>query len=164
MIRLLLMLVLLLPTAAVAEVTPETCAPFYQALNAVPHESIFQQDGLFVSQGFEIGVNGCMVVMVTDEVRLAGQALPDLSAEPGAPMFMAGWNPDSSYLADAPGTGVTGLEKDGILCLVYTEQQPYISDSGKIAENRSVRSRVECLDVEQAGCPQDVMCEEKGQQ
>ena len=68
MTNLLLMLALLLPTAALAGVTPDTCAPFYQTLQQVPHESIFQQNGLYASQRFEAGVTGCIVVMVTGKI------------------------------------------------------------------------------------------------
>lgn len=163
MIRLLLMLALLLPTAALAAVTPETCTPFYQALNEVPHESIFQHDGLFASQGFEVGLIGCLVVMVTDEERMAGYALPEFSADPGTPLHQAGWRSDTRYIADAPGTGVVGLEKDGVLCLVYTQRQAAPVASGKIAQNVSIHSRLECLDVVQGECPKDLLCEQPGQ-
>ena len=163
MIRFLLLLALLLPTAALATVTPQTCAPFYQALNEVPHESIFQQDGLFASQGFEVGLVGCLVVMVTDDARLAGQALPEFSAEPGTPLHQAGWRSDTKYMADAPGTGVVGLQKDGVLCLVYTEQPAALDDTGKLVQGGTVHSRVECLDVVQGECPADLICEETRQ-
>lgn len=155
----LLTIAMLLPVSTLAEVTPETCTPFYKALAKVPHESIFQQDGLFASQGFEVGVNGCLVVMVTDEVRMNGQSLPEFTADPGTPMYQAGWRSDTKYIADAPGTGVVGLAKDGTLCLVYTEQQAYLDDSGKVAQNGYVHSRVECLDVVQGECPVALMCE-----
>jgi hypothetical protein len=155
----LLTIAVLLPASTLAKVTPETCASFYQALEKVPHESIFQQDGLFSSQGFEVGVNGCLVVMVTDEVRMNGHSLPEFSADPGTPLHKAGWRSDTKYIADAPGTGVVGLVKDSTLCLVYTEQQSYLDDSGNIAQNGFVHSRVECLDVVQGECPVALMCE-----
>lgn len=146
MIKLLLTLALLLPTVSFAKVDGATCQPFYLALQQLPHESIFQRDGFFNSQLFETSAYGCFLVMNTSESRLAGQSLPDLSGRPDSAFYEAGWRSNPKYLADGPGTGVVGLEKDDILCLVYTEQPAYLDDAGQIIQSRFIKVRVECLD------------------
>lgn len=159
MIRMLWMLAMLLPATAVAGVTPETCAPFYQALQQVPHESIFQQDGLYPSQRFATGVTGCLVVMVTGEARLGTRDFPALTAGPGTPLYRAGWRSNPKYQADGPGSSVVGLEKDGALCLVSIARPAYVDDAGRIVQHAHVNARVECLEGGQGRCPQEMMCE-----
>ncbi len=146
MIKLLLASALLLPTASFAEVDGATCQPFYLALQQLPHESIFQRDGFFNSQLFETSAYGCFLVMITSESRLAGRSLPDLSGRPDSAFFEAGWRSNPKYLADGPGSGVVGLEKDDSLCLVYTEQPAFLDDAGQVVQTRFIRVRVECLD------------------
>ena len=155
----LLLLALLLPAVALAGVTPGTCAPFYQSLQQVPHESIFQQDGLYPSQLFETGVTGCLVVMVTGEARLGTGELPDLNAAPGSALYQAGWRNNPSFQADGPGTSMAGVEKDGVLCLVYRQRPAYVDAAGRIVQHEYVQARVECLEGGQGRCPQEMLCE-----
>ena len=146
MMKVLLTIALLLPTVSLAKVDGTTCEPFYTALEQIHHESIFQRDGFFNSQLFETSAYGCFLVMNTSESRLAGQSLPDLSGRPDSAFYKAGWRSNPKYLADGPGTGVVGLEKVDILCLVYTEQPAYLDDAGDIIQSRFIKVRVECLD------------------
>ena len=141
----LLLLFLLLPTFASADVDAETCRPFYEALAGVPHESIFQRDGMYNSRYFETGATGCFLVMNTSEDRLGGQPMPDLTGEPGTPMYESGWRVNLKYVADGPGTSVVGLEKDVALCLVMTRHPRYINDDGQIVPTAFINVRVECL-------------------
>jgi hypothetical protein len=152
-ILLLILLVMILPTQANAGVDGTTCQPFYRALEAVPHESIFQRNGLYTSQSFETGAIGCFLVMNTSATRLEGRQLPNLSGEPGTPLYNAGWRINPKYSADGPGTGVVGLEKDDAFCLVYTEQPSYIDDAGQIIQQEYIRVRVECMAILPAGEP-----------
>lgn len=142
---LLMLLTLLMPATALAEVNGDTCAPFYQALKQRPHESIFQQNGLFNSRAFESGAYGCFLVMLTSEKRLGERSLPDLSGDPGSDFYSAGWRSNPNYTSDGPGTGVVGLEKDDALCLIYTDQSALLDDSRKIVQDRFINVRVECL-------------------
>ncbi len=148
-----ILLSLLLATPTPAEVGLEACEPFFQALNAVPHESIFQRSGPYTSAWFEAGAIGCTVVMVTSEQRLGDRKLPDLTAAPGTPLHQAGWRINQKYIADGPGTGVMGVEKDGILCLVYTDQPAWIDDTGRFMQSEQITIKVQCMAGEQARGP-----------
>lgn len=139
-----------------AEVTAETCAYFYDALEQIPHESIFQQEGMFASKYLEVGVNGCIVVMITDTERLGNNELPDFSAASGDALYQSGWRNMPKYAADGPGEGFWGLEKGNELCFFYMQQPT----SGEVVQNQLVNARVECLDHVQGPCPAELNCEE----
>jgi hypothetical protein len=149
------------PTWSLAKVDSETCAPFYQALASIPHESIFQRDGLYNSRWFEVGVSGCFLIMNSSESRLGGQALPDLSGEPGTPLYKKGWRINPTYSADGPGAAVTGLERDDALCLIYSEQPTYINDDGRMAKDVFIKIRVECTERLRDGEPRFILREAK---
>ena len=137
---------ILLPSFSVARVTGEACKPFYHELEAVPHESIFQRDGFYTSEYYQGAAVGCFLVMVTSKARLAGQTMPLLDGSPGSLLHDAGWRSNPKYLADGPGTGVVGLEDNGTLCLVYTNQPAYVDHSGQIIQSEHIKVRVECMD------------------
>lgn len=153
--RLLLICCCLLPclllTAPLhAEPAERACDTFVQILEPLPHESLFQRSGPFNSTWFKTGAFGCEMVMVTSQQRLAGQLLPDLSATPGTLLYQQGWRSQPTYLADGPGTGVAGIEKEQVLCLVYTEQPAWIDENGRHHLSSEIRIRVECMAGDQA--------------
>jgi hypothetical protein len=143
-----LMFGLCLAPAVQAGEDAEMCQPFYDALNSVPHESIYQDDGecAYTSTWFEACAKGCLVVMNTSVDRLDGQTLPDMSGEPDTPVHKAGWRINPKYIADGPGTGVVGLEKNDALCFVYTEQPAQVGESGGVTQSRYITVRIECME------------------
>jgi hypothetical protein len=153
-------MVCLFTVNARAEVTAETCAYFYDALEQVPHESIFQQEGMFASKYLEVGVNGCIVVMISDNERLGDNVLPDFSASTGDALYQSGWRNMPKYAADGPGEGFWGLEKGNELCFIYMEQPNSLTKSGEVTQKGYVNARVECLDHVQGPCPAELDCEE----
>ncbi len=159
--RLLLTVVFvtILPSLSLAIVDGGTCQPFYQALEQVPHESIFQREGMYNSRLFETSAKGCFVVMNTSQKRLAGLAMPDLSGLPGTPFYEAGWRVNPKYAADGPGSRVTGLEKESVLCIVYRDQPTYRNDDGKIAGGEFIRTRVECMEGASGSSPKMILRE-----
>jgi hypothetical protein len=166
MLLITMLITTLLPVPTRAGDLNDSCAPFFQALLQVPHESLVRRDGLFTSQWSGHCVEGCLVVMQTDQVRLGSpalldsQALADLSAEPGTPLYQDGWRSNPAYTADGAGTGVIGLERDGALCLVYTEQPSFIDDNGQFVQSEAIKVRVECPIAIQSDkpCPGDEEC------
>ncbi len=152
---------LLIPVIAFAEVTGETCKPFYHELEQVPHESIFQREGIYNSRQFETSATGCFLVMNTSRERLAGQRIPNFSAGPGTRLYEAGWRVNQKYAADGPGTMVTGLEKDEVLCLVYEDQPTYLNDDGNIAGGEFLKVRVECMEGAQGRRHKMILREKK---
>jgi len=141
-----------LPLTAPLHAAPaeRACDTFVQALESVPHESLFQRSGPFNSTWFKTGAFGCEMVMITSEQRLAGQPLPDLSAASGTFLYRQGWRIQPALVADGPGTGVVGMTKDQTLCLVYTEQPAWIDENGRHQQSDEIRIRVECMAGEQA--------------
>jgi len=158
--HLTLLIAMLLPATALAGGNSDSCAPFFQALLQVPHESLVRHDGLFTSQWSQHCVEGCLLVMDTDQARLGSQSLADLSADPGTPLYQDGWRNNPSLSADGAGTGVVGLEREGALCLVFTEQPSFIDDNGKLVQSETVKVRVECpVGIQGDGpCPGDEAC------
>ncbi len=164
--RLLLLIAMLLPATSMAGENSDSCAPFFQALLQVPHESLVRHDGLFTSQWSGHCVEGCLVVLQTDQVHLGSpilldsQALADLNAAPGTPLYQDGWRNNPAYTADGAGTGVVGLEREGALCLVYTEQPSFIDDNGQFVQSEEIKVRVECpVSLQGDGpCPGDEPC------
>lgn len=160
--RLILLSVLFLfPMISVAEVTGETCQPFYQALEKIPHESIFQREGFFNSDYFGTTAKGCFMVMNTDDERLGEHLLPDFSAAPGSDLYLAGWRANPKYSADGPGTGVTGLEKDDVLCMVYYERPSYHNDDGTFVQDFHIKFKVECMEGAAGKSPKMILKEAK---
>ncbi len=160
MLRLLLLIAMLLPTTTRAGELNDSCAPFFQALLQVPHESLVRRDGLFTSQWTQHCVDGCLLEMQTNQARLGSQSLADLAAEPGTPLHQDGWRSNPSLSADGAGTGVVGLERDGALCLVFTEQPSFIDANGQFVQSETIKVRVECPIAIQSDqpCPGDEEC------
>lgn len=157
---LLMMVILLLPLPILAEESGDFCEPFFQALLQVPHSSLERRDGPFTSQWSRQCVDGCLVVMKTDHARLDDQLLTDLSGDPGTPLYQNGWRSNPSLTADGAGTGMVGLEKDGVLCLVFTEQPAFVAGDGGFVQSQSILVRVECpiSSLSDGPCPGDEEC------
>jgi len=145
-ILLLSFVLMLLPSLSLAKVTGAACQPFFESLDTVPHESIFQRDGNYPSEYFQTSAEGCFLVMVTSRTMLGGHVLPALDGSPGSALYDAGWRSNPKYLVDGPGTGVVGLENRETLCLVYTSQPSYVDDNGQVVQAEHISIRVECMD------------------
>jgi len=161
MLRLLLLIAMLLPTTtAQAGDLNDSCAPFFQALLQVPHESLDRRDGLFTSQWTQHCVDGCLLEMQTAQARLGSESLAELSAEPDTPLYQDGWRSNPSLSADGAGTSVVGLERNGVLCLVFTEQPSFIDANGRFVQSESIKVRVECpiAVLNDQPCPGDEEC------
>jgi hypothetical protein len=158
--RIWLLIVLLLPATALAGEIINNCAPFYQALLQFPHETLRSSDGPFTSEWSQHCVEGCLLEMLTNQSLLGDQSLADLSGKPGTPLYDEGWRINTTYRTDVPGNGLFGLEKEGSLCLVFTEQPSFVDETGKIIKDDAITVRVECpVGVLGEGpCPGDEEC------
>jgi len=158
--RFWLLIMLLLPATALAGEINHNCAPFYQALLQLPHEDLQSSDGPFTSEWSRHCVEGCLLVMITNQSLLGDQSLADLSGEPGTPLYDEGWRSNPAYTADGPGTSLVGLEKDGALCLVFTSQPSFVGDTGKIIQDDAIKVLVECpvAIIGEGPCPGEEEC------
>jgi len=150
----------LLPLPVLAEESYDLCGPFFQTLQQVPHSSLERRDGPFTSQRSRQCVDGCLVVMKTDHARLDDQLLADLRGAPGTPLYQEGWRSNPSLTADGAGTGAVGLERDSVLCLVFTEQPAFVAADGGFIQSQSILVRVECplASLSDGPCPGDEEC------
>ncbi|MGW8313187.1 MAG: hypothetical protein ACWGOL_08150 [Desulfuromonadales bacterium] len=158
--RFWLLIMLLFPATSLAGEIDNTCAPFYQALLHLPHDTLDHSEGLFTSQWSHHCVEGCVLTMLTNTALLGGQSLSDLSGDPGTPLYDEGWRSNPAYNSDEPGTSLVGLEKDGALCLVYTLQPSFVDDSGKIIRDDAIKVHVECPSaiISEGPCPGEEEC------
>jgi hypothetical protein len=158
--RICLLIVLLLPATALSGEINNLCAPFYQALLQLPHDALQNSDGPFTSEWSQHCVEGCLLVMLTNQTRLGHQSLADLSGEPGTPLYDEGWRINPTYRTDVTGNDLVGLEKEGALCLVFTEQPSFVDDTGKIIKDDAIKVRVECPMgiLGQGPCPGEEEC------
>ena len=75
---------------------------------------------------------------------LSGRRVPDFEPLKGSEMYRKGWRMNNSFVADGPGTGVFGVEKESVLCLVRHEQPAYLDDYGNIIQSETLRITVQC--------------------
>jgi hypothetical protein len=158
--RFWLLIMLLLPATSLAGEINQNCAPFYQALLQIPHDTLDHAEGPFTSEWSRHCVEGCVLTMLTNTELLGGQSLADLSGESGTPLYDEGWRSNPAYSADGPGTSLVGLEKDGALCLVFTLQPSFVDDTGKIIQDEAIKVRVECPEaiIGEGPCPGEEEC------
>jgi len=124
--------------------TENACGVIYQILDTVPHSRLTQSEGQFASFWDQSTISGCQVTFVTDESLLGGKTAPDLEAGEGSLMYRRGWRMNHSYLADGPGTGLFGIEKESVLCLIRHEQPAYLDDYGKIIQSETLTLDIQC--------------------
>ena len=140
---LLLIWVVVMPAYATAG-EPDSCEPFFLALKAVPHDKLSHSDGEHLSLWDQKKYAGCEVQFVSHDDLLAGQQAPDFDALKGSEMYRRGWRMNNSIGADGPGSGIFGIEKEAVLCLVSHAQPSYIDDDGTFVQSETLSMTIQC--------------------
>jgi len=140
---LLLVLDFGLPAYAAAD-EQDACRHFFQVLKAVPHDKIIRSDGAHQSLWDRKKYTGCEVQFVTNDTLLSDRSVPDFEAMRGTEMYRRGWRQIISIRADGPGTGIFGIEKESLLCLVRHDQPASLEDHGKIVQSETLTISVQC--------------------
>ena len=140
---LLLVLVAWLPTYGVSA-QPDSCEYFFSALRSVPHEKLTRSEGPYKSVWDGKKYTGCEIEFVTNDKLLSGRSAPDFEPVKDSEMYRNGWRANNSFVADGPSTGVFGIEKESVLCLVSHEQPAYVDDHGNIIQSETLRITVQC--------------------
>ncbi|MDH3256725.1 MAG: hypothetical protein OEM27_03835 [Nitrospinota bacterium] len=122
----------------------DACEYFFLALKAVPHDIISRSEGAHQSLWDRKQYDGCEVQFVTDDTLLAGSRVPDFDALQGSEMYRRGWRVNNSIGADGPGTGIFGIEKKSVLCLVRHDQPAYLDDDGTFVQSETLSITVQC--------------------
>ena len=124
----------------------EGCEYFFSVLKSVPHLELNRQVGAHKSLWDGKKYMGCEIKFVTDDKVLSGNRVPDFEAVEGSEMHRRGWRMDNSFVADGPGTGSYGIEKESVLCIVRHEQPAYLDDHGNIIQSETLSITVQCRD------------------
>ena len=138
-----LILVACLPAFGVSA-QPDSCEYFFSVLRPVPHAELTRREGSYKSLWDGKKYTGCEVKFVANDKLLAGRSIPDFDPIEGSEMYRMGWRMNPSFLADGPGTGVIGVEKEFALCLVRHEQPAYLDARGSIIQSETLRITVQC--------------------
>lgn len=123
------------------------CDAFYEALRAVPHVSLALGTGAFISIWDGEKYDGCEVEFETNDSVRAGTAAPDFFADPGTDLYNAGWRMLVDIGADGAGSGIHGIQREAVLCIVRWEQPAYIDDDGKLVVSETLRMWIQCRDL-----------------
>jgi len=134
----------LLVTGASACRQPDACREFSQALEAIPQVALTTRTGPIESNWNGEPPAACEVAFETTDTVLAGAVVPDFVADAGSPTYEAGWRTIPDILADGPGSGVYGIERDGVRCVIRWEQPAYVDDDGTIVEGETFSMWIQC--------------------
>lgn len=134
--------------AAPPEGSDDPCDHFYDALAAVPHVALTRSAGPFESIWDRETYEGCEVAFETNDSIRAGSVAPDLFADPGTSMYLAGWRMSDGIGADGAGSGIHGVERGSVLCVIRWEQPAYIDDDGSFVESGTLNMWIQCRDRE----------------
>jgi len=123
---------------------PDACQHFLLELQDVPHDTLTHNEIRHQSLWDGKDYPGCEIKFVTSDSLLSGGTVPNFDALQGTPMYLMGWRVNNSYTADGPGTGVFGIEKESVLCLIRHDQPAYLSDQGKKIQSKRLSITIQC--------------------
>ena len=143
---LILQLIWIIPFSAYAEpVEGDPCDYFFQALKAVPHESMTRSYGAHASLLDGKKRLGCQIKLVTNTHLLSGKKVPDFRADQGSVMYGMGWRMVNELTADGPGSSLYGIRKDSVLCLILYDQPAYLDEkTRRIVQTDTLTITVQC--------------------
>lgn len=120
------------------------CDFFYQALEPVPRVSLTRNAGSFQWIWDDEEYEGCQIEFESNDSTLAGAAVPDFFAEPGSDVYREGWRMSQGIGADGAGSGIHGIERGTVRCLIRWEQPAYIDDDGEMIVSETLRMWIQC--------------------
>ena len=120
------------------------CGEFYAALQEIPHVSLTTREGPVESIWPGEPAAACEMAFETTDSILGGMVAPDFWAEPGTATYRAGWRVIPEILADGPGSGVYGIQRSGVRCVIEWAQPAYIDDDGASVRSEMFGMRIQC--------------------
>jgi hypothetical protein len=130
---------------------PDPCEYFYAALEAVPHDTLTASAGEGVWLWHDQGFVGCQVRFVTNDSLSAGYEVPGFDALEGSEMYRLGWRFAPEVGADGPGSGIFGIQRDSVECLVRWNQEAFIDDNGEFWQSDVLEMTIQCREVALTG-------------
>ena len=131
-------------SAEVATTKADSCAYFFDALHAVPHESLSRHHGEYASIWDKNLYKGCEVKFVTNDALHSGTPVPTFEAFPDSELYHLGWRMVHSIGADGPGSGIFAIEKGPALCLIRWSQPAYLAGPGEIVQSDTLDMTIQC--------------------
>ena len=128
----------------VSAASDDDCRYFFTALSPVAHDSLSIRAGSFVSVWDGREYQGCEVSFVAHDSLPAAAPLPDFDALPETEMYRLGWRMSEGIGADGPGSGVFGIEREAVRCIVRWAQPAHLEDDGEIVRSETFRLTVQC--------------------
>lgn len=122
----------------------DACEHFFLALKAVPHETLTRSEGQHESLWDSKKYMGCEVQFVTNDTLISGKRVPDFDALEGSEMYRRGWRVNNSIVADGPGSGIFGIEKESVLCIVRHDQPAGLDEHGNFEQSETLSITVQC--------------------
>jgi len=123
---------------------PDACREFSQALEGIPHVALTTRTGPIESIWNGEAPAACEVAFETTDAVLAGAVVPDFVADAGSATYEAGWRTIPDILADGPGSGVYGIERNGVRCVIRWQQPAAVDDDGTIVQSEAFSLRLQC--------------------
>jgi len=128
------------------------CQYFYSTLAALPHDTLNVSSGEGVwlwergseTEALSRSFVGCEVRFVTNDSLTVGFQVPMFDPLEGSEMYSLGWRFTPGVLADGPGSGIFGLHKDSVECLVDWNQEAYIDDNGDFWQSDVLEMTIQC--------------------
>ena len=125
----------------------DPCDAFYQDLLVVPHVSLTVAADGFTSIWDGESYAGCEIEFKTNDSIRSGVAAPSFFADPGTALYDDGWRMRVDIGADGAGSGVHGIQRDAVLCIIRWEQAAYIDDDGTFVESETLRMWIQCREM-----------------
>ena len=133
--------VVLMPASASGQ-----CDAFYRELATVPHVSLTIATAGFTSVWDGERYEGCEVEFETNDSTRSETAVPNFVPDPGTRLFRDGWRMRNDIGADGPGSGVYGIQRGTVLCVIRWERPAYIDDDGEFVQSDSLAMGIQCRD------------------
>lgn len=131
-----------LASGVAAQASP--CPDFHAVLEEVPHLALTTRPGPIESIWPSEPVAECEVVFQTTDEALGAAVAPSFLADPGTEMYQAGWRMIPEILADGAGSGVHGVQRRGVRCVVHRAQPAYLDDDGTLVQSDTLSMRIQC--------------------
>ena len=138
------MALLCVTTACSPSETPALCEPLATALEPVPHVTLTVRTGDYESVWDGARHRGCEIEFETTDSLRADVPVPDFDAIEGSEMYRSGWRSSDRIRADGPGSGVFGIARDTVSCVVRWEQPSHLDDEGGIVTSETLSMKVQC--------------------
>jgi hypothetical protein len=123
---------------------PDPCERFFRALEAVPHDTLVRSSGEIVWLWDDTATRGCEVEFAVHDSTRGMVSVPEFDALNGSEMHVLGWRMSPGIGADGPGSGIFGIEKDSIRCLVQWAQPAWIDDDGEFQQSEWLSMTIQC--------------------